>query len=606
LTTQSDPLHGEGVENLTKLFEITENLNRSVDTHSALDSSLAKLVQLMELESGWIFLKDPTTKASEGGPGYVLTSCYNLPPALATDKEKALRGGCKCQGLCDKGHLTGAYNEVRCSRLASVHGDRRGLRVHASAPLRSGDSILGILNVAGPNWTSFNSQALALLSNVGSQMGLALERARLFDLLQERHIQEQRALLDVSNQLLRRRDLDELTTYLVEEARRLLRVDACALLLPSKEPGYLAFSTSAGWRGDPNASQRKVPINEQSGAGQVMSTQQPLLVEDIKSHDPTSWIPDWIKAEDFRGHALVPLVAEDRAIGILAINTREPRILDEGELRFLRVVANQAAIAIEKARLHQEEIQQHLMEHELTVAQQIQLSLLPQSNPVYPGWEFSTYYQAARRVSGDFYDFFELPGEPGRLGMVIADVAGKGVPAALFMVHCRIMIRTSALSGNSPSVALTQANELILRDNKSDIFVTAFYGILDTRSNRFDYTNAGHNRPLWMKAATNDFKELSARGIILGSFEEVKLEEQTIEVAPSDLLVFYTDGVTEARNDSGELFGIERLKNAVASHSDAGAKEILQEVVQAINTFAGDTPQSDDFTLYVVKRKPNK
>jgi sigma-B regulation protein RsbU (phosphoserine phosphatase) len=478
------------------------------------------------------------------------------------------------------------------------------LQVHASAPLRSGDRILGILNVAGPDWSAFNAQALALLSNVGSQMGLALERARLYDLLQERHIQEQGSLLDVSNQLLRRLDLDDLTSYLVEEAQRLLRVDACALLLPTREPGYLSFRAATGWRTDPRESKRRVPINEQSGAGQVMRTQRPLLVEDIEKHDPTPWMSDWLKAEGFRGHAVVPLIAEDKPIGILAIDTREPRLLDESELRFLRLLANQAALAIETARLHREEIRQQRMEHELTLAQQIQLSLLPQSCPAYPGWELSTYYQAARRVSGDFYDFFEVPGEKGRLGMVIADVAGKGVPAALFMVHCRTMIRTSALSVESPAEALSRANELILSDNKSDIFVTAFYGILDTRTHRLEYTNAGHNRPLWLKAATGEFQELSARGIILGSFEEVELEEQRIDVAPSDLLVFYTDGVTEARNAAGELFSMERLKEAVASHREANAKEIIKGVVQAINTFAGDTPPSDDFTLLVVKRKP--
>jgi GAF domain-containing protein len=285
-------------EDLTTLNQIVETLNRAVDVRGALDSALARLVELMGLETGWIFVKAPT--AQDGGDedeGYVLTAHYNLPPAL-TDAG-VWEVGCKCQSLCDQGRLTEAYNEVRCSRLGSASGDRRGLTVHASAPLRSGDRILGILNVAGPDWASFSPRALALLTNAGNQMGIALERARLFDLLKEQRVHEQAALLDLSNQLLSRLDLDDVVGYVVEEARGLLQADACALLLPGEDQEQLVFRAASGWRSDPVGRQCQMPTDEGNGPGLVMRTRQPLLVEDMEASEPGAWGVDWVLTEGF-------------------------------------------------------------------------------------------------------------------------------------------------------------------------------------------------------------------------------------------------------------------------------------------------------------------
>ncbi len=590
------------VEDLTTLNHIAETLNGAVDVSGALNSALTRLVELMGLEAGWIFVRDPAAQDHGEDAGYVLAAHYNLPPALADAGLWA--GGCQCQSLCDQGRLTEAYNEVRCSRLGGASGDRRGLAVHASVPLRSGDRILGILNLFGPDWASFSPRALALLTNAGNQMGIALERARLFDLLKEQRIHEQAALLDLSNQLLSRLDLDDVMGYLVEEARRLLQADACALLLPGEEPGHLAFRAASGWCFDPVASQRQMSIDENDGPGLVMRTQQPLLAEDIEASDPAVWCTDWLRSEGFRGHAVVPLVVGDRSIGVLMINTRQPRLLNEDEVRFLRLMANQAAIAIENARLHREEIERHRLEQELAVGQQIQLGMLPKDCPVVPGWEFAAVYQAAGQVGGDFYDFFELPGEPGRLGIVIADVADKGVPAALMMALSRTIIRTKALGGRSPSSALMRANESILNDSRSDLFVTAFYATLDTHSGRLTYANAGHNRPLWLQIRSGEIQEVTAPGIALGVLEDIELEEREIDVAPGDLLVFYTDGVTEAMNTGGQQFDGERLRAAVAANPDASAQQILSAVVDAVRAFTGDAPQSDDLTLFVAKRCP--
>jgi sigma-B regulation protein RsbU (phosphoserine phosphatase) len=436
-------------------------------------------------------------------------------------------------------------------------------------------------------------------------MGIALERARLVDMLQEQRVHEQAVLLELSNQMLARPDMADLSQYLVEEVRTLLNADACAMLVPCDDPRYLDFCAASGWRDDPVRAGRQVPANERSSAGWAMHNQQPLIQRDHASAGAAQWSPDWMRAEGFKGHAVMPLIAGGHAVGALVIDMREPRLLDEDETRFLRLLANQAAIVVENARLYNKTLRQQHLERELALGQEIQLSMLPQVAPNIEGWEFAVIYEAARVVAGDFYDFFVLPREEGRVGLVVADVADKGVPAALFMALSRTVIRTMALSGRSPASALMRANSVILNDVQSDLFLSAFYAKVDTRAGRMAYANAGHNPPLWFRAAGGAAERLDADGIVLGVLDDIELEEERIDVAPGDVLVFYTDGVTEAMNAADEEFGMGRFQaavEAVAADPGAGANDIVEAVRHAVNTFTGSRPQTDDFTLFVVKR----
>lgn len=596
--------HQDLSKNLVTLNQIFESLNQAVDVRQTLDFALTRLIELMGLETGWIFLKDPSSQNRWAGKGYTLAAYHNLPPAMGVRRARAWKGNCECQTLCQKGKLTGAYNQVQCSRLRNAPGDRRELTVHATAPLRSGDNVLGILNVAAPDWDYFSEEALVLLANVGSQMGIALERAYLFDLIQEQRIHEQAVLLELSNQLLGRPDLDDLMNYVAAEIPRLLGVDACALLLPGEDPAFLDFRAASGWLTDPVAAGRRVPADARSGSGQAMLTQEPLLIEDLVTDDPTPWSAEWLRAEGFRGHTVMPLLVEGHAIGTIIINTREPRLFNENDLRFLRLMANQAAIAIEKARLQRQEIQRQRLEDELSVGQQIQLSLLPEECPMIEGWDIAAAYKPARLVGGDFYDFFDLEDDSEQLGLVIADVAGKGVPAALFMALSRSLIRTVAMSGRQPADVLARSNRLIYNDTRSKLFLTAFYAKLNLRTGQMAYANAGHNWPLWIHAQTGQVTLLKAKGIVLGAFEEVDMEQKEMQLAPGDLIIFYTDGITEAMNAEHQLFGMDRLETLVMSNPQARSQQVIDTVVEAVEEFTGGTLQSDDFTLLVIKWQP--
>jgi len=239
------------------------------------------------------------------------------------------------------------------------------------------------------------------------------------------------------------------------------------------------------------------------------------------------------------------------------------------------------------------------IEKELEIAHQIQESFLPDRPPRLPGLDIAGRNIPALEVGGDFYDFIGLPGETQ--GLVIADVSGKGVPAALFMALSRTLIRASAENRPDAREAIELANRLISRDSRTSMFVTAFYAIVDPGDRTLTYVNAGHNPPLLIRGDSGSVEWLQADGIALGVLEDVAFESVRIALAPGDLVVMYTDGVTEAQNESNEEFGEDRLTETVTRSRSLDAGAVLDAIIAAITDHAGTHPQHDDITLIVLK-----
>ena len=237
---------------------------------------------------------------------------------------------------------------------------------------------------------------------------------------------------------------------------------------------------------------------------------------------------------------------------------------------------------------------------ELEIAHGIQDSFLPDSIPEIPGIEIAVFATPALEVGGDFYDF--IPVDEDAWGLVIADVSGKGVPAALFMALSRTLIRVSASRRRDPAGAITEANELICRDSKTSMFVTLFYLVISSKEREITYVNAGHNPPLLLNRNTpGTVTLLKADGIALGIIDDINLQSVSISLKEGDLVVLYTDGITEAMNSEGEEFGMERLSDVLNTYRDSSAIEIIEGIKRAISEFAGDTPQSDDITLILIR-----
>jgi sigma-B regulation protein RsbU (phosphoserine phosphatase) len=262
-------------------------------------------------------------------------------------------------------------------------------------------------------------------------------------------------------------------------------------------------------------------------------------------------------------------------------------------------LASQAAVSIENARLQAERLERERIVKELEIARTIQESLLPDKMPDIAGAEVTAFSLPAKQVGGDFYDF--IPISEGILGLVIADVSGKGVPAALFMALSRALMRANSLNDPQVADAVLQTNRLILDCTSSGLFVTLFYAIVDIPHQTLRYVCAGHNPPLLYKRRTGERLWLEADGIALGVIEDIELEEKSLTLDDGDLLVLYTDGVTEATNLQEEIWGEERLMQLVMDNHDLSANELGDKIRDAAMEFTGAAPQFDDFTLMVVK-----
>jgi serine phosphatase RsbU (regulator of sigma subunit) len=314
--------------------------------------------------------------------------------------------------------------------------------------------------------------------------------------------------------------------------------------------------------------------------------------------------PPWNDPPVTRPLSIAPIIGIDTAEPLGGIGVSfSPAVANPAEsLPALQSLAAQIASALYRAEEYALALAHQKAMQELNVAAEIQSTFLPESLPSIEGWQLAATLRPARQTSGDFYDLIELPN--GHLGLLIADVTDKGTGAALFMALSRTLIRTYAFEyPEQPEKALHVANARILQDSRSSMFVTVFYGILDPASGTLCYCNAGHNPP-YILSAHAEPRPLRNTGIPLGIVPDTSWAAETVRLEPDDLLVLYTDGVTEAQNADGALFDTERLLEAVRSCREHTALAVQDAILAAVDQFVGEAAQYDDQTLMTLVRAP--
>ena len=331
---------------------------------------------------------------------------------------------------------------------------------------------------------------------------------------------------------------------------------------------------------------------------------QPMLTSDAQSDERLSMR---LSVLDLRLRSIlcVPLKSRDTVSGVIYVDNRlQAGIFSREDLDFLVAIASNAAIAIENARLYRVAVEKGRMERELQMALGVQASLLPSETPQVPGWVFEARWQPARTVSGDYYDFIPLDG--GQLGLVIADVSDKGMPAAVFMALTRSTIRATVSQLASPADAIAEANRLICADSADGMFVTLFYAQLEPASGVLTYVNAGHNPPLLCRAGSQGgagvLDELRPTGMALGIVEDFPFEQRTLELQPGDSILLYTDGVPDASNEDQEQFGMERLRRVILKRRTAPVADMVSALEHAIAELTGGASQFDDIAILAVER----
>ena len=311
-----------------------------------------------------------------------------------------------------------------------------------------------------------------------------------------------------------------------------------------------------------------------------------------------------MKAADVK--LVVPLVSQGELIGLLNLGPRlSQQEYSADDRKLLSDLSTQTAPSVRVAELvrqqQQEAQERERIEQELKVARVIQQTLLPTTLPKLPGYDVAAYYQPAREVGGDFYDFLEL--EDGRLGLVVGDVTDKGIPAALVMATTRAMLRTAAQRLFSPGDVLRRANETLVTDIPPNMFITCLYAILEPESGRLHYANAGQDLPYRRRAGRSQgAEELKARGMPLGLMSGMEYEEKEILLEKGESILFYSDGLVEAHDPHHEMFGFPRLQGLVGAHRSGGSS-LIGFLLSELTRFTGeDWEQEDDITLVTLER----
>lgn len=411
-----------------------------------------------------------------------------------------------------------------------------------------------------------------------------------------------RLLLRIAEKLPGTFELEALLDYLIDMVRTVVAYDAAgifvvnqrALRLKRRATGDLIAGVALrGFVSRPTDNDPMLRAGR-GVIGHVIRTGRSVIVPDVRSD------PYYVQGRPSTlSEIAVPLSIGERVVGALNLESDSLNAFTAEDLELLQFFANAAAISIDRATLHNQLVEKNRIEGQLAIARQVQDSLLPDASPCLPGYDIAGINIPTWEIGGDYYDYFQLAGLG--LGLVIADVSGKGVPAALIMATFRAALRIQSRQDFSLDRILHNINLFLLESTGNNIFVTAFIGILDPAAGVFTYANAGHNAPLIL-APGGGMKALDHGGPVLGILKDAAFGTAAVNLAPGEILALFTDGVIEVASQSGAEFGEELLAAALRETAHRPAAEMVREVVDRARLFASTEDFPDDFTLVVLKR----
>jgi sigma-B regulation protein RsbU (phosphoserine phosphatase) len=411
-----------------------------------------------------------------------------------------------------------------------------------------------------------------------------------------------RLLLDTSRVVGGTLDLDTILRRLLESIRSAVPYDAAGIfVLRESVPfgGPASRNVIAGMAQEGFDAQRDDDPMLGSGrgiVGHVVRTGETVVAADV------SLDPRYVEGRrSTRSEIAVPIVSDGRTIGALDVESDRLATFADADVEVLEFFAGAAAVAIQRALLHREVVEKQRMDHQMAIARDVQSSLLPRVPPAIAGYDVAGVNVPTWAIGGDYYDFVPLDG--GRLGLIVADVSGKGVPAALIMTTFRAAIRSELRREPRLTLALREVNRIVLESTEVSRFVSAFVGVLEPDSGRLTYVNCGHP-PAIVLREDGSLESLDPTGPILGISSDWRASGEAAELRPGDTLAAFTDGVVEVADAGDVLFGPEGLERVLRDAAALPAESIVRSVLDATRTFAARSGYDDDFTLVVVKRPP--
>ncbi|MFZ1946322.1 MAG: GAF domain-containing SpoIIE family protein phosphatase [bacterium] len=461
-------------------------------------------------------------------------------------------------------------------------------RSSLGVPLMRGGEVRGAIEAVNRKSGEFGDRDLEVLGALAEQVAIALDNAGFYQ-ISRKEAKQRQLLYEVGVRISSSLDLGEVLNLILDCLKQVVKYDAGGIFIVHPETLDLIQLTTSGY--DP-AIEKIVELKFGEGmVGWAAKNGEPVIVDDVSKDSR------YVNSrEGTRSEIVVPLRADERTVGVLNLESDRLGAFTEEDLALIRAFGSQAAISIERALLHGELIEKRRLEDELDLARRIQKTFLPDELPQIGGYELSAINLPSEEVSGDYYDVIRIA--PEQWGLVIADVFGKGIPASLVMASFRASLLAEIRNNYSIRTIMAKVNRLIWESVEPEHCVTACYGVLDTKVGVFTYSNGGHIYPLVV--SSDGVRRLSKGGLVLGVARESAYEEERVHLRAGDVVLFFTDGLTEAENERGEPFGDERIGAIAQGMLGSACHEIVQKIYDEIAAFTGGILK-DDFTVLAVR-----
>jgi sigma-B regulation protein RsbU (phosphoserine phosphatase) len=499
-----------------------------------------------------------------------------------------------------------AVAEQRAILLDDVAAEPRylalvpGVKSQLAVPLRHKGKVIGALNLLSDKTAAFTERDEVILRQFAAHVAQAIVNARLFESERE-YADTLETLAEIGREMSAILDLNELLTRLAHLVKRLVDYRTFGVALLDEPTQTLEMKVAIKY-GDEVDALAAVKVG-QGLVGTAALTREVVLVNDVTQDSR------YIAAvKDVRSELVVPMLLKDRVIGVFDLESPELNAFSKKHVELLTLLASQAAVAIENARLYEAIRNNELrLDREVRLAQRVQLALLPQDLPKrLRGADVAWHFDPARELGGDVFDF--LSPEANTLVVSVGDVSGKGVPAALYsasvgeVVRGRTFRRRLETRQSSPATMLTALNRILYDRGLEEYYCTLCYAMFDFKQKRVTLSNSGLPYPV--RCAGGRAELIPLPGVPLGSFGSSTYDEVAFDLAPDDVYVFCSDGISETFSEAGDEFGAARLKAIVEANCQRTAKEIVGEIFRMVQQFRGDAPQTDDQTAVVVKIAP--
>jgi serine phosphatase RsbU (regulator of sigma subunit)/ligand-binding sensor protein len=451
-------------------------------------------------------------------------------------------------------------------------------------PLNSKKRVLGVLLCLSHRNRPFGSDEITLLKSFSHQAAIAMENARLYGIIKDK-VHELATLFEVGKSITSTLKLPELLDEIASIVLKVMKADASSIFLLDHDAWELYPVALRGL--GKNLASLSFPVSRGS-YGMTLRTGSPLAFYD-SDNGASSNFPEEIRREGFKTVLSAPLTAKGKGIGVISIYRKDLHPFDESEVNLLMTLGNQAAMSIENALLYQEQYE---------MAQELQTLLMPQSQFSFPGLKTGHIYLPSKELSGDYYELIPLGGS--KVGITISDVSGKGTPAAVYTARGKYILKSYASANYPPNEVLRMINTLMSNESEGGKFITIFYAVADLQNRELTFSNAGHPPPVFWDASREKIKLLKTDDILIGVDGEAVFSQHKITFSSGDLLVLYTDGITDSRSPDGEMFDIEKLKKLVQKNAGLDPQILADKILASVNRFSRRR-LTDDFTLLILR-----